>query len=168
MARRNPRLRRRPTPRWALIALLGAVLAGCADSSAGQHLATSDADRFNQQAAAVNHAWEKFRVGGNACPVTASAGPCLAAAIQASAIEPATDALRGHVEHVQSSLGDGPCRRALRVLDSRLAAFHTALDTLRRDAGSSRSLDVLLADSHRVRPAWVAATAAQNRSTGAC
>jgi hypothetical protein len=116
----------------------------------------------------MNHAWEQFRVGGNACPVNPSAGPCLATAIRVSAIESTTAALRVQVKHVENTLSDGACRRALRSLDSRLAAFHTALDTLRRDAGGGQSLDVLLADTHRVRPDWNAATTAENHSTDAC
>lgn len=168
MARRERRIRRRPAPQWLLAALVGAMLAGCGGSSAGQHPAGSDVDRFNRRVAAINHAWEQFRVGGNACPLNPSAGDCLATAMQDSAIEPATDALRAHVKHVESTLRDGSCRRALRSLDARLAAFHTALDTLRRDAGGGQPLDVLLADTHRVRPDWNAATTAENHSTAAC
>jgi hypothetical protein len=144
------------------------MLAGCGESSVGQHPAGSNVDRFNQRVAAINHAWEQFRVGGNACPVNSSAGPCLVTAMRDSALEPATDALRTHVEHVERTLSDGPCRRALRSLDTGLAAFRTALDRLRRDATGGQSLDVLLADTHRVRPGWNAATAAENLSTDAC
>jgi hypothetical protein len=153
---------------WLLAVVVGVMLAGCGESPAGQHPAGSDVDRFNQRVAAINHAWEQFRVGGNACPITPSAGPCLAAAIQDSGIQPATGALRVHVKHVESSLSDGTCRRALRSFDARLAAFHRALDTLRRDAAGGQTLEVLLADTHRVRPAWNAATAAEEHSTNAC
>jgi hypothetical protein len=144
------------------------MLAGCGESSVGQHPAGSNVDRFNQRVAAINHAWDQFRVGGNACPVNTSAGPCLVTAMQDSALEPATDALRTHVEHVERTLRDGHCRQALHTLDARLAAFHAALETLRRDAAGGQSLDVLLADTHRVRPGWNAATAAENHSTDAC
>jgi hypothetical protein len=158
----------RPAPQWVLAALAGATLAGCGVASAGQQPAGSDVNRFNQRVAAINHAWERFRLGGDACPVDPSAGPCLAAAMRNSAIEPSTDALRVHVKHVEGTLGDGSCRRALRSLDARLADFRTALNTLRRDTGDGQSLAVLQADTHRLRPAWNAATAAENHSTDVC
>ena len=153
---------------WVLPVLAVVMLAGCGASSAGQYPAGSDIARFNKRADATNHAWDQFRTDGNACAVNASAGPCLVRAMQDSALEPASDALRGHVEHVEGTVKDGPCRQALQALDARLGAFRVVLDRLRRDATGGQSLDVLLADTHRVRPGWNAATAAENHSTSAC
>lgn len=152
------------------VVLVVGVLAGCGGSSASQQPSNSEIDQINQRVSDLNAAFERLRVGVNACDPTASAqaiASCFDQAYTSSGIDSVLAAFGQQVRQVEGRLASGDCRSSLGQFEADLVALRTAVTTMKRDADAG-DVSSLVSDGHAVQDAWKASTGGETQSDKAC
>jgi outer membrane murein-binding lipoprotein Lpp len=155
--------------RPAAVILVAAVLAGCGGSSAS-HPSNGDIDRVNQRTSDLNAAYERLRVGVNACNLgaaPATLATCFDEAYTASSVDSVLAAFDQQIQQIEGRLDSGACRSSFGQFDSTLVALRKAVATMKGDfdAGATSSL---ASDGQAVQDAWKTSVHANAQANKAC
>jgi outer membrane murein-binding lipoprotein Lpp len=151
------------------VLLVVGVLGGCGGSGSSQP-SNSEIDRVNHRVSDLNAAYERMRVGANAChpgdspEVIAS---CFDRAFAQSGIDSVLSSFDREVRGIAGRLDAGECRAAMQHFDATLVALRRAVATMKHDADIGQ-VGSLFTDGHAVQDAWKLSVRAEAETDKPC
>jgi len=152
------------------VLLVVGVLGGCGGAGSSQQPGNSEIDRINHRVSDLNAAYERMRVGANAChpgdspEVIAS---CFDRAFARSGIDSVLSSFDREVRGVEGRLDAGECRAAMEHFDATLVALRRAVATMKHDADIGQ-VGSLFTDGHALQDAWKVSVRAEAETDKPC